>query len=402
MTVLFGHPTGNPNSHNAALAYAEAGRLEAFCVPWMPSRAALRLVRAFPPLRSQAARLSRRTFDPLLSAPMIQGRIGEMRRLLVRAIGHGDEGLSYSANDWVMRTMARECSRPRVTAVHAYEDAALWSFEAAGKLGKARIYDMPTCYYPAWERARRKLAAQYPDLAGADGFADSPWVRPQQKEKEMALADLVLAPCSFVRSTILEYSDKRVELLPYGVDTDFWSGGAESTISDCLRFIFAGQCSVRKGVPVLLDAWRNAALKNASLELVGSWRLPASYLSDIPLGVKITAPQSPEGLRERYRAADVLVFPSNFEGFGLVILEAMACGLPVIATDTTAGPDILDEGTGKIVPSGNVEALAESLKWFDANRSTLPGMRRAARASAECWTWARYRERVRAAFAEVE
>ena len=41
MSILFGHPTGNPNSHHAALAHFEAGRLEALCVPWMPSELAL-------------------------------------------------------------------------------------------------------------------------------------------------------------------------------------------------------------------------------------------------------------------------------------------------------------------------------------------------------------------------
>lgn len=399
MTVLFGHPTGNPNSHNAALAHWEAGWLEAFCVPWMPSHAALRLLRVLPLSRRYAGRLSRRTFDPLLEAPKIQGRSGEIWRLLVRALGLGDEGLSYAANDWVMRTMARESRRPEVTAVHAYEDAALSAFEAAGKLGKACIYDMPTCYYPAWEKARLKLASQYPELVPHEAFAPGPWVRPKQKEQEMALADLVLVPCSFVRASIAEYVDKKVFLAPYGVDTAFWHGPADPGASETLRFVFAGQCSVRKGIPLLLESWRKAGLKHASLELVGAWRLPQSYLQTLPSGVRITGPQSPAGLRARYGAADVLVFPSFFEGFGLVILEAMACGLPVIASDSTAGPDILDSATGRIVPSGDVEALAEALKWFSANREILPEMKNAARAAAKHWNWARYRERVRTAVA---
>jgi glycosyltransferase involved in cell wall biosynthesis len=400
MTVLIGHPTGNPNSHNAALAHWEAGWLEAFCVPWMPTHAALGVLGELPLSRRYAARLSRRTFDPLLAAPKVQGKAGEAWRLLVRALGFGDESLSYAANDWVMRTMAREAGRPRVTAVHAYEDAALGGFQAARRLGKACVYDMPTCYFPAWNLARARLAAQYPDLLPHDGFAPSPWERPEQKEQEMAMADLVLAPCNFVRASIAEFADKRVALAPYGVDTGFWHGEGEPFASEGLRFIFAGQCSVRKGVPLLIEAWRAAGLRDASLELVGAWRLPASTLASLPPGVRHTGPQSPEGLRARYRAADVMVFPSFFEGFGLVILEAMACGLPVIASDTTAGPDILQPDTGRVVPSGNVEALAESLKWFEANRASLPGMRRAARASAERWNWARYRGCVRSALAE--
>ena len=51
-----------------------------------------------------------------------------------------------------MRTMARECHRSTVTAVHAYEDCSLWPFIEAKRLGKACVYDLPTCYYPAWEK----------------------------------------------------------------------------------------------------------------------------------------------------------------------------------------------------------------------------------------------------------
>src|SRR5580700_6520297 len=131
MSILFGHPTGNPNSHHAAFAHFEAGRLESFCVSWMPSAMSLRLLDRIKPFRSMTQRLSRRHFPPLTKAPKIQGRAGEFRRLLIRAAGWGGDRLSNEANEWVMRTMTRECRRPGVTAVHAYEDCSLWQFVEA-------------------------------------------------------------------------------------------------------------------------------------------------------------------------------------------------------------------------------------------------------------------------------
>src|SRR5215467_4736340 len=139
MTILFGHPTGNPNSHQAALAHFEAGRLEAFCVPWMPSSMSLRALERVGRLRPMSQRLRRRHFPPLAGAPKVQGRLGEFGRLLTRALGRGDERLSYEANDWLMRTMRRECRRPAVTAVHAYEDCSLWQFVEAKRHSKACI-----------------------------------------------------------------------------------------------------------------------------------------------------------------------------------------------------------------------------------------------------------------------
>ena len=160
MSVLFGHPGGNPNSHHAALAHFRSGRLEAFCVPWMPSDAAICFLDHIVPLRLMAHRLTRRQFAPLAEAPKIQGRSGEWCRLATRALGRGDERLSYDANDWLMRTMRRECRRPTVTAVHSYEDCSLWQYEEAKRLGKACVYDMPIGYYPAWEQTQAELGTE--------------------------------------------------------------------------------------------------------------------------------------------------------------------------------------------------------------------------------------------------
>ena len=77
----------------------------------------------------------------------------------------------------------------------------------------------------------------------------------------------------------------------------------------------------------------------------------------------------------------------------------MACGLPAVATEATAGPDIIDATMGRIVASGNVEALVETLRWFAANRNHLAAMKVAARAKAETFTWARYRRCVSEAVA---
>jgi glycosyltransferase involved in cell wall biosynthesis len=358
----------------------------------MPSSSTLRYLKAIAPRHTLIQRLARRHFAPLAAAPKVQGRARELLRLLTRAAGWGGERLSYEANDWLMRTMRRECRHPKVTAVHAYEDCSLWQFEEAKRLGKACLYDMPIGYYPAWEQAQAELVRKYADWLPAGGLPSSHYVRSQQKRREMELADLVLVPCSFVEQTIrMFHPDKKLARAAYGVDLDFWRPPAEKSQRDRLRFIYAGQLSLRKGVPVLLEAWEAAALHDAELELVGIWLLAETKRVALPRGVSWSPPCSSEALRERYRAADVFVFPSFFEGFGLVLLEAMACGLPAIASEATAGPDILTPACGRVVPTGNLEALVESLRWFDRHRGQLPELSRAARVQAERCTWENYR-----------
>ncbi len=222
--ILFGHPTGNPKSHHAALAHYEAGRLGAFCVPWFPSQWELGLLASLPGARSEVSRLQRRRFEPLAAANIIQGRLGEWRRMAVRLSGRGDQKLSYEANDWLMRTMARECKSPEVTALHSYEDCSLWQFQEAKRRGKACIYDMPIGYFPWWQEKQERLARDYADWIPREGIPSNKYVRPEQKQAEMELADLVLVACSFVERTIREFHpEKKIVRAPYGVDAEFWA-----------------------------------------------------------------------------------------------------------------------------------------------------------------------------------
>ena len=405
MTILFGHPTGGPFSYHAALAHFEAGRLEAFCVPWLPSAQAVGLLAQVGTVWPTAKRLTRREFPPLAAAPKIQGRLGEYRRLLIRALGRGDESLSYEANDWLMRTMRRECRRAAVTAVHSYEDCSLWQFTEAKERGKACIYDMPIGYYSAWQKILPELSRRYADWMPAAGLPSSRYVRPEQKRQEMDLADLVLAPSAFVADTIREYLPaKKVALAPYAVDTRTWvptakQAPAEDAPKAKMTFLFVGQCSIRKGTPLLLEAWNAAGLKNAKLRLVGPWDLSDQKQKSLPPGAEWIAPVSRDLLQEYYRDADVFVFPTFFEGRALVIGEALASGLPVLTTRASGADDLIDDTCGRIMPTGDLEALVECLRWFDRNRTQMSAMSRAARAQAEHCDWANYRRCVSEAVA---
>jgi glycosyltransferase involved in cell wall biosynthesis len=280
-----------------------------------------------------------------------------------------------------------------VRAVHAYEDCSLAQFEAAHRLGKACLYDLPIGFYPAWQATETALLARFADWIPTGGLPSSRYARVEQKLKEMQLADVVLVPSEFVEQTVLAHHPaKAVVRAPYGVDAAFWSPASGARPAGPLRFLFAGQLSVRKGVPLLLEAWRAAALDDAELELVGSWQLSESARAALPANVRCSPPCPRAALRERFRGADVFVLPSYFEGLALVTLEAMACGLPVIATPASGASHLVGEANGRLVPTGNVEALVESLRWMASHRERLGDMGRAARATAERASWDEYRK----------
>ncbi len=93
------------------------------------------------------------------------------------------------------------------------------------------------------------------------------------------------------------------------------------------------------------------------------------------------------------RRADLLVFPSVAEGFGLVIGEAMASGIPVLTTTHTGGVELITDGRdGWLVPAHDSSALAERLEWAANHRHELFEMGQRARQRAEQWTWGHYRK----------
>ena len=312
------------------------------------------------------------------------------------------EFFSDQGDRWLMRTMARECHRSTVRAVHAYENCSLWQFMEAKRLGKACVYDMPICYYAAREKTQAELRRKYPDWLPPNWSPAAHDRLRERKRQEMMLADLTLVPSSYAEATIREfYPHKEIALAPYGVDAEFWTPGPINKPPGPLRFIYAGQVSLRKGIPVLIEAWSKAGLRDAELALVGSWILADSKRRSLPPGVKWFPPCSSRALRDRYRESDVFVFPSFAEGFGLVLLEAMACGLPAIASEASIGPEIITAGCGFISSSGDLDRLVELLRWFDRNRDKLPTMSREARAKAARWTWSNYRSLVKGAVSKL-
>jgi glycosyltransferase involved in cell wall biosynthesis len=417
--VISGHPTGNPNSHHAALAWHERGRLLKFCTPWFPSQQELNLIGRVPGLREQARRLSRRRFEALSDVPMRQDKLGEMARILRGRAGWSGPEVTQEANQWLMQVMSDECRDARVTAVHSFEDCSVGQFREAQHLGKACIYDMPTCHWKFWERQHQLLCARYADWIRSQDAVFALNASREQKDEELGLADVVLAPSTFVKRTLEEAGGKNIRVCRYGVDREFWSpaaGGGEETkrtkdqkmkgqpdggdsllvtgdsqpAARPLRFIYAGQCSLRKGIPFLLEVWEKAGLRDAELTLVGSWKLAGLKLQQLPRGVSHVGPVSAERLRELYRQSDVFLFPSFGDGFGLVMLEALAAGLRVMASDTSGGPDLAAQPGVLVLPSGNEDAWIEGLRAYKFGPDSKVHL-------GEEWKWERYRSDVFAA-----
>ena len=109
-------------------------------------------------------------------------------------------------------------------------------------------------------------------------------------------------------------------------------------------------------------------------------------------GVRYLGSQPHSAVLREMSQHDVLVFPTLFEGFGLVMLEAMSQGLVVIATGNSGAPEIITDGVnGYVIPIRSVQALVDRLETLAKDRSRLQEMGNAALATARRLSWAAYR-----------
>ena len=119
-------------------------------------------------------------------------------------------------------------------------------------------------------------------------------------------------------------------------------------------------------------------------------------------GVRVLGKLDPERLREAYQSASAFVFPTYCDGFGMVLLEAMACGLPIIATPNCAAPELLQNGSaGLIVPAGDASALGSAMADVCSNGTAWEKRGAAARDIARTYSWDAYGTRWAALLREV-
>ncbi|MBT4594422.1 glycosyltransferase family 4 protein [bacterium] len=212
-------------------------------------------------------------------------------------------------------------------------------------------------------------------------------------------ADTIVVASSCSEKSFVEHGIPKEKIIsvPYG--TDFTRFLAERKRgSGKFVALFVGMVGLLKGVHYLIDAWKKLNLKNAELWFVGAIRPNVRAFIQQHLdvdGIKFLGSFSQEKLARIYQQASVFVFPSVSDGFGMVIAEAMASGLPVITTENTGACEILNDSEhGFILPIRDVDALAEKILWCYENREEAFQMGLAAQKHIQQFTWDVYGERI--------
>jgi starch synthase len=399
--LILTHPIGNANVRQAVRALNDVGLLSEFwtSLSWPPHHPLARMLPS-----SVSRQLGRRTFthvhqDQVHCYPWIEA--GRLLASRFRLDGLTRHEVGWFSVDAVYRgldaTVASRLHRAKnIQAVYAYEDGALASFRVARKLGLKTIYELPIGYWRYYQELMEEEAQLEPEWAiTLPGIFDSASKR-ERKDEELALSSHIVVASEFVRHTLLKAGplNAGVSVAPYGAPATCAAKIWPSPPDGPLKVIFVGMLSQRKGISYLLKA-ADLLGSRIKLTIVGK-RIGKCRALDGALRVHRWIPSlNHSDLLQEIGRHDVMVFPSLFEGLGLVLLEALSQGVPVITTKHSGAPDFLSDGEdGFLVPIRDAGAIAEKLELLADDRDRLEVMSDAAIRKAAQHSWKRYRERL--------
>jgi glycosyltransferase involved in cell wall biosynthesis len=237
---------------------------------------------------------------------------------------------------------------------------------------------------------------QHPEIAGPP--PEFPTNNFDRNRREWELADIIIVNSEWSRKAIVaEGADpKTIEVLPLAYEVD--AGNRKSEIGNRksegpLRVLWLGQVNVRKGIHYLMAAARLLEGENVRFDVVGPLGILPEAAASAPRNLTFHGPVSRDRAAEWYRQSDVFVLPTLSDGFALTQLEALAHGLPVIATPNCGS--VVEHGkTGFIVPSRDAGALADAIRKFAADRTLSASMAPACLAAVNAYSVETYGKRL--------
>jgi glycosyltransferase involved in cell wall biosynthesis len=313
--------------------------------------------------------------------------------------------------------LPNRCGEPRLGSFFGLFNPGIWKLISRGSFDAVVLFTGYVCatFWIAmaaakWKRARILFGTDAHTLTPRDCKAWKLWVKRGLWPLLFRLADVVIVPSSggvqLMRS--LGVPEDRIGLTPYSVNNEWWIEKSDRTDragvrarwgvpKDAAVVLFCAKLQAWKRPDDLLRAFARVAYPDAYLVFAGEGALRPSLVSEAEsLGVasriRFLGFVNQSGLPDTYAASDILVLPSEYEPFGVVVNEAMLCRCPVIVSDRVGARfDLVKEGeTGYVFPCGDIDALASVLRVALNDRPRLQRIGEAARKRMASWSPADY------------
>jgi glycosyltransferase involved in cell wall biosynthesis len=399
MKIIFSHPTGNSNVRNALNGLLNHNILHSFhtSLAFFPNIFTNYIFKF-----SFLKELKRREFNKTLHKFTLQYPFKETGRhisskfnlnyLINKEESYFSIDSVYSYLDYKVSNYLNK-NHNKIHSIYAFEDEALQSFLIAKNYNITKFYELPTGYWKAARLLLNKERESRPDWSMTiSNFVDSD-NKIKRKDKELELADYIIVASQFTKNTLDFYPQKlnNIKVISYGFPSIREKEFYNNNVNKSLKLLFVGKLTQSKGLANILEAV-NFFNNLVELTIVGNTIIKDCKPLNDGLKKHKWIPSLPHNeILELMSNNDILLFPSLFEGFGLVISESMSQGTPVITTNRTAGADFIKHGeNGWLVEPGSTKSLINCIQNILDNRELIELNGRNALITAKNRPWSKY------------
>ena len=387
MKIVVSHPT---RQHSDKLAFAlNANNMLSQYFTLLPDRRALRHIPAWFD-KYLPRTIFRNSLEPI-PVERIKVLLGP---LLIQRITHNNPKLSIKNwgeyISWVVfdKWVASKIEALVPDVVVGYEMCCLETFKEAKRLGIPRVLDAAACHYRYVDRVMPEKLLGHQNYAGQS-------LR-NRKDEEIALASQILCVSEFAAKSYTDHGvpKNKVILNPLGCDLSLFNRASLVKTSTDVNLLFIGQQSYHKGFDILIKVFESLlqTCPQANLTVIGPGGDWAK--KDRPKNIRCRGMLTHSEIVAELERADCLILPSRCESFGLVVLEALASGTPVIVSKRAGSSMAVKEGHNGWLFDPNIwTELHELVLKFSKNIIDNRTKGTVCRESVRTWHWDSYKER---------
>lgn len=402
MKVFLAHP-GTQHSYHLASQLEKLGMLYKYSTGFtIPQKGFLhKIYELIPPGIKQ--KISGRVLYGVPANKVNQHRVIDLISFQGTKVSKAHEQILYRRNKLFQLAISSRTIK-NADVVIGFDTSSWILAERCKKLGTKFILDVSIAHPYSKEKIYRELEILYPQWAEHLNPKNKFFIDLEQQEME--LADKIVVPSKFVRTTYIEYGveEYKMSINPFGTNVSFFKSTSKNVKGQDVRYLFFGGLNARKGLPFLLETWEefNKTFPNSFLTIAGIGSLPDNYR--LPPKVRMIGKVAPGERQDLYNQADIFVFPSFFEGLALVQIEAGACGLPIIGTTNSGAEELVTNGEeGFIISPGDKKELFSAMEFFILNKDAIDVMGKKASVRVNThFTWEAYGERWKSILNDVD
>jgi len=292
------------------------------------------------------------------------------------------------------RVAARMVRKRKPKLVIGYEISSLKTFKAARECGAITILDLAQVHFEDTCAIAKKFPAmsyilQNPVYENINA----------RKQAEYELTDYFITLSTLARQSLVANGipEDRIYVASLGFDINLFTPKSQYAQHKELRLLICGTDLIRKGLGLLVQVLEGLQTTHQiHLTVVGPKSEVKKVLGESSLltAIDITGFLSHDELVMKYQQADLFVFPSYLDSWAMTVLEAMACGTPVIVTENTGSKDAVIQGGGLVIKSGDPEALKSAIQLLYNDRDKIKVLGIRAREIALQYIWESYYQQI--------